>query len=222
MKVLLTAGGTEEPIDGVRRLVNRSTGATGMTLAQHLYARGLDVCLLHSQGIDASGLACDTETFLTFDQLASTLQSLLGNQHFDAVIHLAAVGDYHLHSIEVDGNMVASTGSGKLGTGHELVLRLRPNPKLIDQLRGWSINPDLLIVGFKLTDNAEPKARTAQVQTLLERGVADIVVHNDNSEISTEQHVATIYSAGGVITRTQTKKELACAVFELLANGGVS
>ncbi|MCW8924953.1 MAG: hypothetical protein OQJ84_01755 [Xanthomonadales bacterium] len=219
MKVLVTAGGTEEPLDGVRRLVNASTGATGLILAKHLCARGMEVCLLHSERVDAGGVACDTEVFLSFDSLAASLQRLLGNQHFDAVIHLAAVGDYHLHSIEVDGEVVTNSGRGKISTGHELVLRLRPNPKLIDSLRGWSMNPDLTIVGFKLTDEPETAARLTQVQSLLERGVADLVVHNDINEISRQQHIATVYSADGELLITRTKKQLAGALFGLLAGG---
>lgn len=219
MKVLLTVGGTEEPVDGVRRLVNGSTGATGLTLARHFSARGVEVCLLHSQRVDAGGLACETQTFLSFDDLAAALQRLLGSRHFDAVIHLAAVGDYHLDAIEVDGVAVTAAGRGKIGTGHELVLRLKPNPKLIDSLRAWSMNPGLTIVGFKLTDEADTGASSAQVHGLLARGVADFVVHNDVKKIDREQHVATLYRADGVIAKTQTKNELAGALFALLANG---
>ena len=49
MRVLVTAGGTEEPIDGVRRLAKLSTGATGATIAAHFAERGAEVLLLHGE-----------------------------------------------------------------------------------------------------------------------------------------------------------------------------
>jgi phosphopantothenoylcysteine synthetase/decarboxylase len=219
VKVLVTAGGTEEPIDGVRRLVNGSTGATGLAIAAHFSAHGADVCLLHSRRVDVNDVHAETFPFTTFEDLAASLRRLLGGQSFDAVVHLSAVGDYRLDSVEVDGEALAAKGCGKIGTGHELVLRLRPNPKLIDGLRSWSLNPDLKIVGFKLTDEPESAPRFAQVRDLLERGVADAVVHNDLGDINGKQHVATLYAKHGVISRTHTKQDMASAIFDYLAAG---
>ena len=219
INILVTAGGTEEPIDGVRRLVNSSTGATGLVIADRLRAHGADVLLLHSARVDVSGFQGEKTPFLTFDDLSDALENLLSKRPFDAVIHLAAVSDYHLAGIEVDGKPLEPGERGKIGTGHELLLRLAPNPKLIDGLREWSSNPDLAIVGFKLTDEGNQAKRTAKVRTLLQRGVADYVVHNDINEISVDQHIATVYSPLGVVAETQTKNELAEALCGLLAVG---
>ena len=219
INILVTAGGTEEPIDGVRRLVNSSTGATGLVIADRLRAHGADVLLLHSARVDASGFQGEKTLFLTFDDLSDALQNLLGSRPFDAVIHLAAVSDYHLAGIEVDGKPLESGERGKIGSGHELLLRLAPNPKLIDGLRAWSSNPDLTVVGFKLTDEKDKAERAAKVRALLQRGVADYVVHNDINEISVDQHIATVYSPSGVAAETRTKNELAEALCGLLAVG---
>ena len=219
LNILITAGGTEEPIDGVRRLVNTSTGATGLAIANTLRERGANVFLLHSARVDAGGFAGETGSFLSFDELAGSLQRLLGERNFDAIIHLAAVSDYRLASIEVDGVPVETARRGKIGSGHELLLRMAPNPKLIDSLRSWSTNPGLKVVGFKLTDEAEPALRLSQVQSLLHRGVADFVVHNDISEIGKNHHVAAVFSKHGVIGKTRNKTELAGALYELLAAG---
>ncbi len=219
MNVLVTAGGTEEPIDGVRRLVNSSTGATGLVIAERLRNHGAEVLLLHSERVDTSGFQGEKAAFLTFGDLSGALRNLLASRHFDAVIHLAAVSDYHLAGIEVDGETLETGDRGKIGTGHELLLRLAPNPKLIDGLRGWSCNPELRVVGFKLTDEENADNRRAKVETLLQRGVADFVVHNDINEITNEQHAATVYSTRGVLAETRTKTELAAALCGLLAHG---
>lgn len=222
MKVLITAGGTEEQLDGVRRLTNASTGATGLALATEFGARGAEVVLLHAERVAAEDLPFETAAYLTFDDLASALEDQLGSRSYDAVIHLAAVGDYHLSSVEVDGIAVNPGGRGKIGSGHELVLRLAPNPKLIDRLRNWSLNPDLTVVGFKLTDDTDPAARQARVDALLNRGVADLVVHNDIREIDGNRHLAAIHSNRGLVVRTRNKNELAAALHGLLAVGDSS
>lgn len=219
MKVLITAGGTEEPLDGVRRLSNTSTGATGLALARAFADKGETVFLLHAERVQSAGAPVESETFLGFDDLAAALQRLLGERHFDAIIHLAAVSDYRLDSIEVDGEPVAPGAQGKIGSGHELLLRLVPNPKLIDRLRGWSRNPRLTVVGFKLTDHPEPAVRERKVRALLERETADLVVHNDIREIDDERHLAAIHSRRGVLATPRNKNELAAALHGLLARG---
>jgi phosphopantothenoylcysteine decarboxylase/phosphopantothenate--cysteine ligase len=222
VKVLVTAGGTEEALDGVRRLANSSTGATGLTLTRALAGRGAEVVLLHAARIDVSGVPADAVAFQTFEDLESHLEQQLGTRHFDAVIHLAAVSDYRLSSIEIDGREVNRDKHGKIGSGHELVLRLSPNPKLIDRLKTWSLNPYLRVVGFKLTDNPDRDARLAQVNALLERGTADLVVHNDIREIDGSRHLAAIHSRQGLVETSENKQELAEALIRLLGTGDTS
>ena len=219
MRVLVTAGGTEEPLDGVRRLSNISTGATGLELARTFAKKGAEVVLLHAERVAVKGLELETAAFLTFDDLGSLLKQQLGSRHFDAVIHLAAVSDYRLSSLEVDGQVLEAAGSGKIASGGQLVIRLSPNPKLIDGLRGWSLNPDLRVVGFKLTDDADPDSRSAQVRALVKRGVTDLVVHNDISGIGDGLHLASIHSRRGNLEKTLNKNELADALYRLLADG---
>jgi phosphopantothenoylcysteine synthetase/decarboxylase len=222
MKVLITAGGTEEHLDGVRRLTNTSTGATGLALAKAFAAAGADVVLLHAERVPAEGVPVKTISYLTFGDLESALREQLGNHRFDAVIHLAAVSDYRLESVEIDGETVDPDSRGKIGSGHELVLRLAPNPKLIDGLKRGSLNPELVVVGFKLTDDPDPAARRSGIDALLDRGVADLVVHNDIREIGPDRHRARIYGRSGKIAETTDKNGLAHALIGLLCQGGAS
>jgi phosphopantothenoylcysteine synthetase/decarboxylase len=219
VNILITAGGTEEPLDGVRCLSNRSTGSTGRAIAAHFASRGAQVTLLHAERVQVGDLSLTTASYRTFDELADLLQRRLAGEHFDAVIQLAAVGDYHLEAIEVDGRTLAPGGRGKIDSGHELVLRLAPNPKLIDSLQTWSQNSDLRVVGFKLTDSEDLAGREAAARSLLDRGVAEFVVLNDIGEIRGSQHPAVIYAETGVVSKTSDKNELAAALYTLLAAG---
>jgi phosphopantothenoylcysteine decarboxylase/phosphopantothenate--cysteine ligase len=219
VKILVTLGGTEEPLDGVRYLSNRSTGSTGRAIAAHFADLGASLTMLHAERVPVGDLPATTAAYRTFDELADLLQRHLAGDYFDAVIHLAAVSDYRLESIEVDGRTLAPGSRGKIGSDHELLLRLAPNPKLIDSLRTWSQNPQLRVVGFKLTDSEDLAEREAAARSLLDRGVAELVVLNDIGEIRDDRHPAVIYSETGVVSRTSDKNELAAALYSLLAAG---
>ena len=219
MKILVTAGGTEEPVDGVRRLTNVSTGATGGVLARHFADCGAEVLLLYAERAPLGTVNVERDTFVTFADLEAALRRHLGGRDWDVIVHLAAVSDYSVASVEVDGRQVAHGDQGKIGSGREVVIRLAPNPKLIDDLKTWSRNPSIKVVGFKLTNEVDPDVRTAQVRALLDRGTTDLVVHNDLSEIEGQDHKAAIWTLKGPVARTTKKTELAQALFRLLHKG---
>jgi phosphopantothenoylcysteine synthetase/decarboxylase len=222
MKALVTAGGTEEPIDGVRRLTNLSTGATGAAIARHFAARGAEVLLLHAARAAVGEPGCEREPFTTFTELEAALRRLLAARAFDVVVHAAAVADWAIAAVELDGAARDHGARGKLEGGRELVLRLRPNPKLIDSLRRWSVNPALTVVGFKLTDEPDREARSEKARALLARGAADLVVHNDLSEITASRHRATIHGPDGVVAVAESTQELAEVLFAILEKGAAA
>ena len=177
LRVLVTAGGTAEPVDGVRVLTNTSTGATGAVIATHFSRAGHDVLLLRAQAAVAAEKHCAEEIFVTFSDLQSALKRLLDSVSFDVVIHAAAVSDYCVDAVCVDLNS-SPRSSGKLPSGGAPVIKLRPNPRLVDSLRTWSRAP-LSIVAFKLTHGAGATQASEAVARLFAHSHADFVVHND-------------------------------------------
>lgn len=216
MRILITAGGTEEPVDGVRRLTNTSTGATGGMIARIFAEHGADVLLLHAERAPLDSIEVERDTFVTFTDLENALRGHLGAEDWDAVVHLAAVSDYAVAGINIDGRTVPHGNEGKISGGHEVVIRLTPNPKLIDSLKLWSRNRGIRIIGFKLTNDPDPPARAARVRKMLDRGTIDYAVHNELSEITAQRHPAEIWSRQGPLVRTVTKEELAEALWTLL------
>lgn len=178
LRVLITSGGTVEPIDGVRVIANLSTGATGALIAEHFARSGHAVVLLRAEQARRANGMLRQDTFTTFADLDAALERWLANEEFDAVIHAAAVSDFAVHSVEVDGAVVPS-GATKLASDRAPVLRLQRNPKLLDTLRARSRNRAVRIVAFKLTNAATADEVRAAVQPLLGAGRADLVVHND-------------------------------------------
>jgi len=216
MKILITAGGTEEPVDGVRRLTNTSTGATGGVLARSFAEHGAEVLLLHAARAPLESVAVERDTFVTFDDLEKALRRHLGAFDWDAIVHLAAVSDYSVASIEVDGRSVPHGDEGKIGSGREVVIRLTPNPKLIDSLKTWSRNKAIRVIGFKLTNDPDAADRAARVRALLDRAGIDFAVHNDLGDMTADLHPAEIWSRRGPLVQTTTKEELAEALWALL------
>ncbi|MBE2216419.1 MAG: bifunctional phosphopantothenoylcysteine decarboxylase/phosphopantothenate--cysteine ligase CoaBC [Opitutaceae bacterium] len=218
-RVLVTAGGTEEPIDGVRTLTNFSTGRTGALLAEHLRAWGCDVTLLRAHRATPPPAGVRGETFVTFADLRGALERLLGGEHFDAVVHAAAVSDYAVAGLRVNGQPLPP-GAGKLGTEQKIAIELAPNPKLVDHLRAWSRNPELRVIAFKLTREADAAAARAAVEKLFAHSRADAVVHNDLAAVdaATGRFPATLWRADGTSTALESREALAHAIATLIAD----
>ena len=223
VRVLVTAGGTAEPIDGVRVLTNTSTGATGAGIATFLARRGHDVVLLRARTALAADGPCREETFGSFAELEAALRRLLGTGLFDAVIHAAAVSDFGVDLIVGTDGVVPAGVGGKIESSRAQQLRLRPHPKLVDGLRALSPSP-LTVVAFKLTHGAGESAAVEAVRKLFEHSGADYVVHNDlTARADANSFPSTIHHANGTAAMHCINREaLGPALEELLLTSQVT
>ena len=221
-RVLVTGGGTREPIDAVRYIGNSSTGRTSASLADAFIDLGLDVTWLGARSAIRPQSACRQVEFDSFAELQHELAALLEADNYDLVVHAAAVGDYAVQSV-VDQRGRASAGTGKLESGDELNLRLTPHPKLLNRIRQKSRNPDVRVVGFKLTVGADDARATAAVSRLFAAGDVDLVVQNDLHDIAAGRHRFSIYTGDAQSSPRRTDEidspgKLATALAELLAD----
>jgi phosphopantothenoylcysteine decarboxylase/phosphopantothenate--cysteine ligase len=216
LRVLITSGGTVEPIDGVRVIANTSSGETGAMIARQLAWSGHEPVLLRAQNARPAEAGVREETFVTVADLDAALTRLLGAEEFDAVVHAAAVSDFSVHSVEVDG-AVLPPGTGKLPSDVAPMLRLRRNPKLLDSLRALSRKQAIRIIGFKLTHGASEEEVETAVRPLFRHGV-DYVVHND---LATRGEggafPADIWRRGEVIEHCRDRAALAISLEKVLA-----
>lgn len=223
LRVLVTSGGTEEAVDGVRTLGNFSTGRTGALIADGLAQAGHKVTLLRSRrGVPAAEIRVEQRTFVSFSDLENALSLQLGAELFDVVIHAAAVGDYSIDSI-LAGGIVSKPGEGKIGSGQDVSIRLRPNAKLVDHLRIWSRNPDLRVVAFKLTNGADEAAAKSAIDALFDHSNADAVVQNDLSQNggTAGTFPATLWSRSGNRLFVADRGDLTVAIGEFIAGDAV-
>jgi phosphopantothenoylcysteine decarboxylase/phosphopantothenate--cysteine ligase len=171
--LVITAGPTQEPIDPVRVLSNRSSGKMGFALAERARARGAQVTLIAGPvalqappGVER----IDVETAL---ELRDALWNALGQdlRAADALIMAAAVADYRPRD----------AGSAKLKRQGSLALELVPNPDLLAEVGAARSARCPVLVGFALeTGNDEQTVDSARAK--LERKQLDLVVANRASE----------------------------------------
>ena len=187
-KILITSGGTREPIDGVRVIANSSTGATGVALADAFLKAGFAVTLLRArQSVAPLSLFWENENsmqecfFITSNDLDKQCQDLLSASAFDLVIHAAAVSDFVVEAIHLSGVRYPAPVSHKLPSTNNLTIDLVPGKKILPHLKIYSedaCHPAPLLIGFKLTQGANEAEIRVAVEKVLEAG-ADLVVHND-------------------------------------------
>lgn len=174
MKILVTAGNTQTPIDEVRCITNIFSGRTGARVAVEAFDRGHAVTILtsHSEvlistpGTRPRNLAeWKVRPYRTFDELELLMAEEIA-RGCDVVIHAAAVSDFRVAGIYTrhEGNF-QDAAAGKVKSSHpELWLKLTPAPKLVDKIRTeWRFTGTL--VKFKL----EVGVTEAELQGIAER-----------------------------------------------------
>lgn len=210
-RVLITAGGVRVPIDGVRSITNTSSGATGAAIAEGFARAGWGVTLLHATDavVPDPALPIERRPFTTFNELGVLLAETLSAGSYDAALHLAAVSDYDIDHVVIDGRTVAADPGGKLDTGDTMAVHLKRNPKLLRTLKTLG-GDQLVVVGFKLTNGADAEQRRAAVRSV--SFGTDLVVHNDATEKGDDVHRATIYRGDDVVATAGNNAELAVAL----------
>lgn len=179
-KVIITSGGTRESIDGVRFISNMSTGKTGASIAQYFSEAGWDVTFLHAENSALPDSNCSRVLFAGNESLENILYGLISDEHFDAVIHLAAVSDFKIKSIEFENETVVPPVSGKISSSvKDLKINLTSTKKLVDDIKKKSKNKNLVLTAFKFT--ASPGA-VNEVDMLFDHSGADFVVLNSPAD----------------------------------------
>ena len=203
--VVVTAGGTREPIDPVRFIGNRSTGKMGVAVAAAAVERGARVTLIAANleippppGVDVVPVSSTGELRAALLRATSPAGDD-GRAPFDALVMAAAVADFR----------PATPAERKLERGGSLTLELEPTPDLLAEIgritRGEDsagegtrrpLEPRPVLVGFA----AETGSLDRAADKLRRKGV-DLLVANDvaapGSGFGTDTNRVTLLSADG-------------------------
>lgn len=208
-RILISGGGTEEPIDQVRSLGNFSTGQTAQTLAAYLANQGHDVTLLLAAKSKERNLKSiqSVKRFKTADDLENLFKQELSKTHFDTVIHAAAVSDFKVN--------VVGEKEAKLDSDKSWQLELVPRKKILSQLREFSLNKEMRLISFKLTQQKTEEEAKELSQKYFNSG-SDYVIWNDLSNVQDEKHNFSLMNKELILKRGQSKADLCLAIEEVL------
>jgi phosphopantothenoylcysteine decarboxylase/phosphopantothenate--cysteine ligase len=149
--VLVTSGPTHEPIDPVRYIANRSSGAQGTALAAALRDLGARVSFVTGPARVPPPTGVDVHTVQTAQEMLTAVEGLLPA---DAAIFTAAVADWRM--ADANGQKIKKQSSGALP-----VLQFAENPDILARVSAHELRPQL-VVGFAaetehVIDNATSK-----------------------------------------------------------------
>jgi phosphopantothenoylcysteine decarboxylase/phosphopantothenate--cysteine ligase len=203
VRVVVSAGGTREPIDPVRFITNRSSGKQGHAVAQAARRRGAEVVLVTASSLPVVAGVEVERVETAADMEEAVLRRAAGA---DVVVMAAAVADFR-------PKVAGTTKLHKADGLPDLVLE--PTPDILAEL-GRRREPGQLLVGFAAETGQVAERATAK---LTAKGV-DLMVANDVSapgagfEHDTNQ--VTIFGADGSVTPValSSKDEVADAILD--------
>jgi phosphopantothenoylcysteine decarboxylase/phosphopantothenate--cysteine ligase len=164
LRLLVTAGGTHEPMDSVRFIGNRSSGKMGLAVAREALRLGAEVTVV-AANVEAGEPGTETRHVETVEELRAEV--LRRAEGADALVMAAAVSDF----------TPASPVGEKIRRGEGgLSLELKPTADILKAVR--ERYPDLFVVGFAAT-HGDPVADARE--KLGSKGV-NLVVGNDISQ----------------------------------------
>ena len=201
-KILITSGPTQEPIDDVRFITNRSSGKMGVALAKAALLMGAEVTMI--AGPQEARIPLQL-TVIRVKTGLEMLEAMKGQapQH-DWIIGAAAVADYRLEN----------PSPGKLRRSESsLQINLVPNPDIIAEAARWA--PNAKIIGFA----AEPSTDLSIAKEKIRKKSLFAIAANDvgNTEIGFDSSANAIdlIFADGNILHSGVRSKFQCAVWLL-------
>lgn len=241
--VLITAGGTIEPIDGVRGITNFSSGKLGSIIADTL--TDCKVFLIKGKkSVVPQNLLKHITVIETTDtqSVQDAIEEVMNNNTIDYFIHSMAISDYTVDKVVSVDELIDSINEYSTYSKNDIIellknppsiinrnkvsstikqplIYLKQTPKIIATIKQkW---PSVKLIGFKLLNNVSKDELINVAMASLEKNHAEYIVANDLTGISKENHKAYIVNSSGVLLETSTKEDLALSLKSIINSDGV-
>jgi phosphopantothenoylcysteine decarboxylase/phosphopantothenate--cysteine ligase len=195
-RVLVTAGGTREPIDAVRFIANRSSGRMGFAIAEAAAARGAEVTVIAANVVLERDPRIRYIDVTSAEQLAEACSAEAPTA--DVVVMSAAVADFR-PAEELDGKLARADRE-------RLTLELEPTPDILAAVAAGR-RPGQTFVGFAAEHGPGGLARAREK---LERKQLDLIAYNDISDptigFDVVENALTLITPAGMITLPKAPK----------------
>lgn len=225
--IVITAGGTSEYIDTVRKITNSGTGKLGATIANKLSSKNKIFYICTPKSVKPVMLPGTDITIIeivnTLD-LKAAVEDVLKNNHIDWFIHSMAVSDYIVDYVTtadmlidyLKGNGISSENiinnknildnNSKISSSEDnLIIKLKRAPKIIRMIK--ELSPKTHLIGFKLLTDVSDDELIKVASTLKDKNNCDYVVANDLKNIKDGNHKAFII--GDEISEINGKDKIA-------------
>ncbi len=212
-RIVVSAGGTREPLDPVRFIGNRSSGKQGIAIAEAARERGAEVTLIavNLEVVEPDG--CDIRRVSTALELRDAVVDAARGA--DVVVMAAAVADYRPASVSAGKIKKDQSDSG-------LTLELVRNPDILAEL-GHAPHEGTLLVGFAAETESDDERLLALGRAKRDAKGADLLVVNrvgwHEGFASDENAIVVIGEGGDVVTRAHgTKLSVAHAILDVVVS----
>lgn len=243
INIVITAGGTSEPIDKVRKITNSSTGRLGSIIANKLIQRKDIEKIFYittkkaiKPQIGALTLAglCEKLEIIEIEttmQLKETVEKVLLNNKIDYFIHAMAVSDYYVDYVST-ANIIAN----ELKDSNDFEETLKNPINKLDKTNKISSYEDNLVIvlkqtpkiiglikelspnthlfGFKLLDDVGKEYLIEIASKLRDKNNCDYVIANDLKDIRNGNHKAFIIDKAGNIEEVEGKENIATNIIK--------
>ena len=238
MKIIVTAGGTSEPIDEIRAITNKSTGSLGSKIAAEFATRDEVEKVYYVHGKNAITPA-DPKIELhpirgTYD-LLDKMTELTRDNDIDIIIHSMAVSDYttaSFVSLEEMLRLLAESDCETVEDVREMleredfrkrynklpssiddpIIMLKQTPKVLSHLR--DLAPEAVIVGFKLLDHVSHEELMDVASKQIQKNRTDFSMANDYATVVSPVHVGFLLDKEGKELRFDGKDAIAKGVVD--------
>ena len=212
-RILVTAGGTREPLDPVRFIGNRSSGRQGIAIALAAAARGAEVTLI------AANLEVDVPASLTAQRVGSTHElaaaTAAAAPKADVIIMAVAVADYRPET-------VAPSKIKKDSQGDRLELTLVKNPDILKGL-AEARRPGQVIIGFAAETEPDDAKLLELGRAKIARKDCDYLVVNRvgwTEGFATQHNAVRVLNRAGIVVAeaSGSKRSVADSILDILSN----
>jgi len=199
-RILVIGGRSEEPIDGMRIITNRSTGLMAVHIAERAFERGADVELW------MGGCSVPLPEYVPIRRFGTVgeLMEMVDEIDHDAVIVPAALADF-----------TSLSADGKIPSDRSVKIELRPVPKVLPAIRRKCGN----VIGFKAESGLGREELIAKARARLEEYDLTAVVANDIDSVGRISSSAIIVGKEDAEDVSDTKANMADSILDVCAGG---
>lgn len=236
MNIIITAGGTSEYIDKVRKITNSGTGKLGAIIAN---------TLIKNDNIENIYYICTEKAILPVENpnikiikttdtesVKEAVEKTLKENKIDWFIHSMAISDYNVKYVTnfkilekelKNSNNILKTlnnpdekldNTKKLSSNEDnLVVVLQKTPKIIGLIK--DVSPETKLIGFKLLENVEKDYLFEIALKLLNKNKCDYVIANDLKDIKDGNHKAFLIN-NEINVELNGKEEIALQIDKII------